>query len=97
MKPSRGIYAILSSMSKYYSDTQPEIEALQVSLLREAPVWRKLEMLAQLNAAAQMLALSGLRQRHPVAGEEELQRRLASLLLGEELAKKVYGDLVDAA
>jgi hypothetical protein len=84
-------------MSALYSDTDAKMEALQVRLLREAPVWRKVEMLAQLNTSARMLALSGLRQRHPRAGESELHRRLAGLLLGEELARKVYGELKDAS
>ncbi len=73
------------------------MEALQIKLLRELSAWRKLEMLAQLNASAQTLALSGLRQRHPGANESELRRRLAALLLGEELAQKVYGDVIHAA
>jgi hypothetical protein len=79
------------------SDTHPDMEALQIRLLREAPPWRKLEMLAQLNASAHLLALSGLRLRFPAAGEAELRRRLAGLLLGEELARKVYGELKDAS
>ncbi len=37
------------------------------------------------------LALAGLRNRHPQAGEAEIRRRLMDLLLGEELAAKVYG------
>ena len=49
--------------SSYLSDTQPEAEALLLSLLRQAPAWRKLEMLGQLNQMARTLALSGLRQR----------------------------------
>jgi hypothetical protein len=73
------------------------MEALQIQLLRQAPPWRKLEMLAQLNAAARLLALSGLRQRHPRASEGEIRRRLASLLLGDDLAGRVYGKLEDAA
>ena len=56
-----------------------------------------MEMLAQLNASAHLLALSGLRQRHPRASEEELRRRLASLLLGDNLARRVYGELEGAA
>jgi len=84
-------------MSALYSDTDPKMEALQVRLLRAAPAWRKLEMLAQLNSSARLLALSGLRQRYPQAGEGELRRRLAGLLLGEELARKVYGELKDAS
>jgi hypothetical protein len=84
-------------MNALYMDTDPKMEALQVQLLREAPAWRKLEMMAQLNASARLLALSGLRQRFPLAGESELRRRLASLLLGEELARKIYGEFIDAS
>ena len=84
-------------MTALYSDTHPKMEALQIKLLREVPAWRKMEMLAQLNASARTLALSGLRQRHPNAGEGELRRRLAGLLLGDELAQKVYGDIIHAA
>jgi hypothetical protein len=43
-----------------------------------------------------MLALTGLRAQYPQAAEAELRRRLAGLLLGEELARKVYGDLPGA-
>jgi hypothetical protein len=84
-------------MSALNSDTDSKTEALQVRLLRSLPSWRKLEMLAQLNSSARLLALSGLRQRYPETGESELRRRLAGLLLGEELARKVYGELKDAS
>lgn len=84
-------------MSPYYSDTDPKIEALQVQLLRAAPSWRKMEMLAGLNASARALALAGLRQRFPQAGDAELRRRLADLLLGHDLARRVYGELEDVA
>ncbi len=84
-------------MSVLFSDTHPKMEALQVRLLRDAPAWRKLEMLAQLNASARLLALAGLHQRYPQAGEQELRRRLAGLLLGEDMASKVYGELKDAS
>ncbi|MEW6717981.1 MAG: hypothetical protein AB1345_10825 [Chloroflexota bacterium] len=83
-------------MSRLHPDTHPKMEALQIQLLREAPTWRKLEMLAQLNASVRLLALNGLRQRYPSASEGELHRRLAGLLLGEELACKVYGELKNA-
>ena len=83
-------------MSPYYSDTHPKMEALQIQLLRATPSWQKMEMLVGINQAARDLALAGLRRRHPYADEDELSRRLASLLLGEDLACKVYGDLSDA-
>jgi hypothetical protein len=66
-------------MTSYYSDTHPKMEALQIRLLRDAAPWRKMEMLAGLNASAKALALSGLRQRHLGATESELRRRLAGL------------------
>jgi len=50
-----------------------------------------------MNASARMLALSGLRSRYPQAGETELRRRLAGLLLGEDLARKVYGEIDNVA
>jgi len=84
-------------MSVLYSDTHPKMEALQIQLWRQASPTRKMEMLAQLNASARMLALAGLRSRHPQASEAELRRRLAGLVLGEELARKVYGDINHAA
>jgi hypothetical protein len=84
-------------MSAYHTDTHPKMEALQIRLLRSASPARKMEMLAGLNASAKTLALNGLRLRYPHASESELRRRLAGLLLGEELACKVYGDLEYAA
>jgi hypothetical protein len=73
------------------SDTHPDIERIQIELMRRAPVWRKLDLLGQLNQTLKVLALSGLRQRYPHASQSELRRRLADLILGEELAAKAYG------
>ena len=78
-------------MSALFPDTGPEAEQVLIELLRRAPVARKLEMLGQMNAAARMLALQGLRVRHPSASEAQLQRYLADLLLGAELAARAYG------
>ena len=83
-------------MTALYSDTHPKMEALQIQLLRQAGPARKMEMLAQLNASARTLALAGLRSRYPQASESELRRRLAGLLLGEDLACKVYGEISQA-
>jgi hypothetical protein len=83
-------------MSTLSSDTHPKMEALQIQLWQQASPTRKMNMLAQLNASAQMLALAGLRSRFPQASRAELRRRLADLILGEELARKVYGEINDA-
>lgn len=83
-------------MTNLSSDTHPDMEALQLRLWRQADATRKMEMLAQLNASARMLALMGLRSQYPHASNAQLRRRLAGRLLGEELARKVYGDMSDA-
>lgn len=75
------------------TDTAPEVERLQIDLLRAMPPGRKLLLAADISAAVKALALAGVRVRHPRASESEIRRRLATLLLGEELARKVYGDL----
>ncbi len=82
-----------SSLVPLFPDTRPEAEAVLIELLRQAPPWRKLHMVGQLNQTVRTLALSGLRQRHPQADPQELRRRLADLLLGPELAARVYGPL----
>ena len=83
-------------MSALSSDTHPKMEALQIQLWRQASPTRKMQALAQLNNSAKILALMGLHLRYPQASEGELRRRLAGLLLGEELACKIYGELSHA-
>jgi hypothetical protein len=83
-------------MTALYSDTDPKIERMQIELWRQASPTRKMHMLAQLNTSARILALAGLRSRFPDATETELRRRLADLTLGEELARRVYGEIKHA-
>jgi hypothetical protein len=83
-------------MSTLFPDTQPEVEQVLFDLLRNAPAWRKLELVAQLNQAGRELALIGLRQRYPGATPHELRRRLADLLLGPKLAECAYGPLPES-
>ena len=77
-----------------FPDTRPEAERVQIALLRQAPPWRKLHMVGQMNQTVRTLALSGLRQRYPQATPQELRRRLADLVLGPALAARVYGLMV---
>ena len=80
-------------MTTLSRDTNPKAERVQIELMRRAPAWRKIQMVAQLNETIKTLALSGLRQRHPVASDGELRRLLADLILGETLATRVYGPI----
>jgi hypothetical protein len=73
------------------TDTKPETEIVLLKLLRQTPVWRKLQLMTQLNDMTRVLALGGIRQQHPHATADQLQRLLADRLLGLELAAIVYG------
>jgi hypothetical protein len=80
-------------MTALFPDTRLEAEAVLIRLLRETPSWRKLEMVGQMNAAVKTMMFCGLRERYPQYPPALLQRRMADLLLGSELATRVYGPL----
>ena len=78
-------------MKPLASDTSPEAERVLVELWRRASPARKIEMVLSANRTARALAMSGLRQRYPADTPARLQRRLADLWLGPDLATKAYG------
>jgi hypothetical protein len=80
-------------MTTLSPDTTPEIERLQMERLREMPPWRKMALMDEMSQTVRLLALAGLRQRHPDDTPAQRQRRLADLLLEPELAARVYGPL----
>lgn len=77
-------------MTTLYSDTHPKMEALQIQLVRRMPAWKKMSIVNDLNETVKTLAISGIKQRHPHATPEQVHRMLADLILGAELARKVY-------
>lgn len=78
-------------MTSLSRDTSPEIERFQIARVRQMPSWRKMELVSDMNETLRMLALAGLRRRHPSDTRAQRRRRLADLLLGPELAVRVYG------
>ena len=72
-------------------DTHPDAERLQLEILRRMPYLKKSAILCALNQTVKSLAIRGIQQRHPEATPEQVQRLFADLVLGEELARKVYG------
>jgi hypothetical protein len=83
-------------MVDHLFDTRPEIAELQRKLLRQATPARKLAMVAEMYETFKILALSGLRSRYPDESPEKLRRRLADILVGQELARKAYGPLEES-
>ncbi len=80
-------------MSTLANDTSPEAERVQIQIWRTMPTWRKLELVAAMNATVRELALTGLQRRYPHASAAQLNRQLAALTLGEDLATRIYGKL----
>ncbi len=78
-------------VSTLSADTSSQMEQIQIEGLRQMPVWRKLALVGEMNRAVRELALAGLRQRQPQDTPAQRQRRLADLILGPELAARVYG------
>jgi len=77
-------------------DTDPQAHRVHLELMRLAPAWRKLQLADGLYQSLRLLALAGLRRRHPGASDREIRRRLADLILGCELAERVYGPLANS-
>jgi len=77
-------------MSALSSDTHPKMEALQIELIRRMTSWKKISIVDGLNETVKLMAVTGIKQRNPNATPEQIHRMLAELMLGQELARKVY-------
>ena len=73
------------------SDTPPEVQRIHYEICRRVPVGRKIELTFSMCDSGRLLAIAGLRMRHPEASEQELQRLWARQHLGPELFERVYG------
>ena len=78
-----------------FQDTSPEAENVMLDIYRRMPVRRKIELVDDAIRTGRQLAMAGLRSRHPHETLERLRRRLFGIMLGKDLAKKVYGPLDD--
>ncbi|MBI3738174.1 MAG: hypothetical protein HY258_03915 [Chloroflexi bacterium] len=63
---------------------------MQIELIRRMPAWKKISIMDGLNETVKTLAISGIKERHPDATPQQIQRMLAEMMLGEELARKIY-------
>lgn len=77
-------------MTTLSADTDPRIEKIQIELLRQVSPERKFQMVSQMNHTVRVFMIAGLKKRNPNISPELLRRMLADLLLGEELAGKVF-------
>src|SRR5258708_39878110 len=89
MQPPRPGYRTQSS------DTSIAAERVQFDGYRALSPAEKLEIILDLCSTGREWTLTGLRMRHPGASPEELELREACLRLGPDLARRVYGRLLD--
>ena len=80
-----------SQAKRPLTDTHPEIEAMQIRLLREMPIERRLIILSRWIQTVRTMTFEGLRERYPAASEAELRWRFAALHYGADLAIKTLG------
>jgi hypothetical protein len=73
------------------SDTSDDARRVQYRVLRAMSPARKFALVEDANRTARRLAMAGIAMRHPEASPEERVRILMDLVLGVELAARVYG------
>jgi hypothetical protein len=78
------------------TDTSPDVMKVLAKLLKNAPPWRKLELMDQWNASLRLLVLSELRRRYPHKSKNELRLLLAERLYGPEIAAQLSKALLES-
>jgi hypothetical protein len=74
-------------------DTSPEIERLQIEGWRQMSAAQKAAIVSGLTQAVFDLALAGIRARHPDSSPRERFLRMAVIVLGSDLARRVYPEI----
>lgn len=81
---------------KRAQDTSDDAEQLQIELWRGMTPDQKLRLVSGMTTMIQRLAFAELRQRDPLATDDELWLRLAERRLSAEMMRKVYGREVES-
>ncbi len=81
--PERGVLS---------ADSSPTVERLQIDAWRRMSPVHKARTVDGLTRTAQVLALAGIRRRHPGASERECFLRLSVLKLGSEATRRLHPD-----
>ncbi len=81
-------------MATALSDTDPEIERLQLELLRQATPERRLRLALSLTGSVLALSRGGLAQKMPGANGREIGLRFVELHYGPELANELRQHLL---
>jgi hypothetical protein len=71
------------------SDTNPEIEQVQIALLRQAPLTKRFAMIEAWSQFIIEAAREGIRREHPAASEQEIALLLVARQYGQSVADGV--------
>lgn len=82
-------------MKTQSSDTNPEIERIQIEMLRKAGAARRLQLGLELSGEALELAQRGIRQAHPHLSELEVKLKFVEVTYGKDLADRVRAYLAE--
>jgi hypothetical protein len=74
-----------------FADTDPEVMAVWIGLIRQKTPSEKLIMVMDLVAMGFSLSITGERELDPEASDEEIFLRAAARRLDAETMKRVYG------
>jgi len=85
--PGRAILALMKDGRM--SDTPPQIEAMQVALLKKAGFTRRAGRLLSLSRSVALLAMRAVRRANPGLSETEVQLRFVEVHYGKELAERL--------
>jgi hypothetical protein len=75
------------------ADTAPDVEQRQIQRWRQMSAAEKAAIVSGLTRAACELARAGVRHRYPDASAREQFLHLAVVILGPDLARRVYPDV----
>jgi len=76
-------------MKTQSSDTSPEVERVQIELLRKAGKTRRLQLGLQLSGEASEMAQRAIRRAHPDLSELEAKLLFVEVTYGKDLANRV--------
>ncbi len=80
-------------MSFGSEDTHPDAGDVQLNLLRQATIVRRLELVFSLSQTVIDLSKRAIRRRHPDEGDQEILVRFVSVHYGADLARQLSAGL----
>jgi hypothetical protein len=75
-------------------DTHPDIEKVQIELLRKAPLSKRFAIVDAWSQFIREAARQRIQREHPSTSEEEVNLILLERLYGQPLAEKVRKELI---